>query len=828
MNVRVSRRALENTLRTLLEQEGGEEAAAPSAVGTEAPPAEPPAPETKPEPEAPKSKEAKFAEKVKELQRMKSGDVFAAGDRKFKKKAGAFYLAGAQDGMSTEELLSLVRPEFREEVGKKLQKSIREKTGSAGVTIMGDQFIDSTERSATFKYGGTEGGSTVWEDMAGIPVQVIAQYYFQVEQGEEFGSDVAGSIAADVLGDAGAQVLTYRSDELMIVIDPSTSNMYIMSAEYNDYDPLLATKTLLTQIKLNDKVGDDPNDERQGANEYPAIRSGYNTYLKPDGSGEKYAVPLRNFDLGELRKAIGSTRTIFSKFFDLFNTDDIEMNFVFTKWGPAMMRSKVFGSDAFGGGTGAMTSRALDKLKNTGLFREESLLSAGTGTYNVKTDRTQDLAELISGQTTSPVTVTPVSGLSGARVDGLKGVYGVLYTSGDTEDTYDNTYGDAYLLYMNGAMSAEVPKREEEPQPEAKAGVTGTPGAGSPDDDPMQKLCQGSTGVAVGLNMKDKAALFVFNRTDYVTGISGWDADAYSLDVAADVIGFLGDNDAYYSVEGRKIELTVVGTADQRGGDAYNQRLSAERCAKFISDLIVDLNPPTAAKCNFTTVAVGEEFWKGLPDTESEQTRVYKRFVKVYWCKLDQDKANRTIAAYVYPVAAAASRPTGQEGSPAAATKAPPTLTPAKQAALAEAVGEIETLARPGLTLTDGAYSYIPKDDGSVRILRLKDGRSVTWSSKTIDPDRFILFVDNLKRTGDNYVLSYGDFSLGDDKLYIDPEKQNPLTVDGNPVKFNEKALVKADLKGFGVLKNQEGEEVKYYNYKVLAPGWARRNAGAK
>ena len=163
MNIKIKKSALQNVLLNLLN-----EADVPAVPSPEQPA------EAAEDPEKRAGKE--FSEKVRELQQMKTGDVFAVGDRKFKKKAGSFYLAGAQEGLETEKLLSFVKPEFQKEIGKKLAKDAKEGTGAAGVTIMGNQFIDSTERSATFKLGGTEGGSTVWEDMSGIPVQVIAQY----------------------------------------------------------------------------------------------------------------------------------------------------------------------------------------------------------------------------------------------------------------------------------------------------------------------------------------------------------------------------------------------------------------------------------------------------------------------------------------------------------------------------------------------------------------------------------------------------------------------------------------------------------------------------
>ena len=594
MNVRIKKSALQNVLLNLLNE-------------ADAPATPPPEQAAAPAPAEDFEKRAgkEFSEKVRELQQMKTGDIFAVGDRKFKKKAGSFYLSGAQEGLETEKLLSFVKPEFRKEIGKKLAKDAKEGTGAAGVTIMGNQFIDSTERSATFKLGGTEGGSTVWEDMSGIPVQVIAQYYFQTEKGVEFGSDQAGALAADVLGGTGANQLVYRSDELMIVIDPATSNMHIMSADFNGNDPLMAMKTLLTQIKLNDKVGDDPNDKSQGSNEYPGIRAGYNAYLKPDGTGEKYSVPLRNFDLGALRKAIGSVRTIFSKFVDLFNTDDIEMNFVFSPWGPSMTRSKVFGSDAFEGGTGAMTSRAINRLRDTGLFNEEALPRAGIGTYGVRTDDRQDLVTLMPDTTATPVTVTPVDGRTGVSVAGLSTSFGVKFTD-DVKDTYDDTLGDAYLLYMNGAMSVSLPKDSAPTSPPAETSAPVTAGGQTVAD-----FIKKNTGKEVCTG----AVYFDFNSATPKSG----DTYVTTLNTAIGAAS-AGLSDA----KENKLAITLVGTADPSGGAAYNSTLAAKRI-NAIDNMVKDADS--------LNQSFGEDPWPAgwAKYANPNPASAALRFVKAYW-----------------------------------------------------------------------------------------------------------------------------------------------------------------------------------------------------
>jgi len=630
MSVKISRSVLEAALRQMLNEE--------DAPQGPTPPADPPAQADAANSQAPKetSDTDRFNAQVDKLNKMKG--PISIGSDKFEKKSGSWYIAsvGGQQGFDKEGLLSLVKDDAQEDVAKKIEKD-QAQQGRLGVTIRGEQFIDQGAfKGATFKIG----ESGLYTDASPIPVEILAQYYFD----EELGEDMSGAVKANVSGTTGERALVYRSDELIFIIDRGEGNFYVMSEGNNESNALQATADLIAKLDQSKRIGSTGAtykgfSRKTKTDQDITTLENYRKYLVPDQSGTPFDVRIANFKfIGDLQKAIAGRRTLISKFVDLFGRDELEMSFTFTKWGPAFMRARVFGSRGISGGGGAVTDTDMDALAATGLFREENLSPAGVSEYIPDKGKNQGYIDYVDTGMSIPVVVTPVRGPSGVRVEGVSSLGNALTvepedTSPENKDKYTNTYADAYFLFSVGALS---PKAAPEP-----AAQTAEPVAPPKQDKPKledwlrQREGQpiGDPGGAVYFNFKASNVNDVSSNAVYFQSI---------VEALSEMASAVAEIPAGFTVQ-----LSLIGCADPAGTNPFNEGLGGTRNQATYDELknnrfnkvnYQKFNPPKLIVNGFKP---GENpwppAWNSIKDSAPGAEKL--RFTKLYWGKFATPEA---------------------------------------------------------------------------------------------------------------------------------------------------------------------------------------------
>jgi len=628
MNVKVSRSALENALRMLLQEAPAPPDPAPNASGSPTTSSPPPGPadplaSSTPEPEPAKPQEPektleqKFDEKVKSLESAPEGQTLAVGNVKFVKRGGKWEISSSGDkgAIDKETLLGIVSDAAQEDVLKKIAADDKAK-GTLGVTVRGDQFIETTEKAANF----VKDDKGYYRDITPVPVQILAQYAFQTETGED-----TGAVRASLARSAGEAQLVYRTDKLMYVIDPGKGDIYILSISDNVDNPLQATSNLLDQLDKEGRIastGSALKGFKRKTNTEQLLTSLQNIrkFIKPAGDGTPFDVRIRDFQfIGDLQKALSARRTLFSKFVDLFQADELEMSFVYSQWGPAFKRARVLGSRGLAGGAGALSGADMDALKATGLFTEETLPSSVGGKYTP--DFRQELIdEPGRSEKIGPVTVRKSGAVTGAEVTGIDTLGNAL--TSDYGDFYEPAYADAYFLFSNGALRFEAPPSAA-PEPAVAEPPAPAPAPFKAFDDMLNKPLGGAGG---------GAAYFVFDKSE----IAEVDPDNYFVSInemLKDLISKV-PADRVNEIK-QKYQVTILVTADPVGDINYNEGLAQERGKTFYDRLIMvtkNLNYDLSA-IDMKIVAVGELPWKDNEATYSaknDNQRKALRFAKAY------------------------------------------------------------------------------------------------------------------------------------------------------------------------------------------------------
>lgn len=557
-------------------------------------------------PEQPQqSDDKKFKQQVNKLNSAAEGATIAGQDKKFVKKGSDWYIADVQ--LSADDLLSLIRDEIKDSVKKTLDKSPN------SITIKGDQFIGGgTQKAATF----VKLGNGVWEDQTPVPMQILAQYIVLPESTAPY--------EADISGPSGARPLVYKQDELMIVID--RNDMFVMSTSGNQNDPLGATYNFLEKTGMLTNFT-DVGAARKGflgtggkitnTDKLVKQRESLLKFLKTDDtSGDFIDVPMSKLNLGDLSKAIGKSRTLAGKLGDVFTGANVKMNFTFSRFGPALQRSLVVGGRKGEGGGGALSSADVKEIIATQLFREEELPQAGQGDYVVTI---KDL-------------IVPASSEEGGVPEGLLRVTdkGQVFCSpeiayiGSMNAGKVSTFADAFFIYLNGLVKIKAAAPAQAPLPAAPTVQAGT------------TLIIPKDGEAVG-GSNSGAAFFEFDKSDKFVDVGNNKSAGY-IETVIDELKKAGD-----------VSVTVIGTADVKGKDAYNTSLSLKR-AQFLVDKIS--NDLTNIK--FKALGVGEVPYAKDQDAD-ETTRTFQRYAKVYYGNLEQAAAEKLANVFTQKIAGSAS-----------------------------------------------------------------------------------------------------------------------------------------------------------------------------
>jgi len=572
-----------------------------------------------------KSLEQQFKDKVDVLNAMKDGSPFSTADAKFEKRSGSWYMvsAGGRTGIDTETLLSLVRSDQVDDVRAKIEAD-KKSGGTTGITIQGSQFEPATTTSATFQLD-----NGYWKDMTPVPVEILAQYDFQMRQGVD-ASETA--VYASVHGVTGQGPFTYTRDEIVYLITKEGA-LYIL-AEGNKDNTLEATRNLITKV---DPVGRIASTGRSGIfkekSDNAKLLSMLETLRKylPDESGEsrnRFDVAIKDLKgLGELQKAIADQRTLVGKFVDLFGVNEIEMTFVMSQWGPALMRAQVFGGRGTRGGAGGLTSSDITGLMSTGLFVESSPADANVSTYVPNVSNRQRLIR--SGSKASPISVTPQIP-SGVKVDGVSGLLNALQE--DPKLSYKDSFADAYFLYSNGVLTHEGASTGEEAEPSTEAPAPApapepTPPPGDTLDDFLRK--NKNKEVVPG------AAYFKFDKFNLGETDTYVDAVTKALNEVQSKYNITTENTTQI--------FTIVGCTDPVGTVSYNKELATKRA----EELLTKITPKMSGLVTGDFAVPGESPWVGMQIAKEKNTpandpqRELLRFAKVYWGKVTEDEATK-------------------------------------------------------------------------------------------------------------------------------------------------------------------------------------------
>ena len=575
MNIKIKKSALQNALLNLLNEADVPAVQQPSA------PAEPEL-----------DNAGLIAKKAAELSAGTS-DPIVSGNRTFVKQDNKFFIKDIQ--VSTEELLALVNDETR----VRLEKEIKQ--GAKSIGVRGDEFIQAVSRGASFVSQGTG----TWRDLAEIPVDTVAEFILRNE-GEM--SREAPYVTGEVTATAGKH-LVYRTTELMIVIPADAKDVYIMSTQNDLNDPLGSAKQLLTSVGIIDEWSPNP------IRFYELVGTG------PE-AGKDFALQIdEKLDLGNFNKALKGIRTGAGKFFDFLNPFEkanIEVNFKFTKFGPALVRADVFGGKGGRVQAGGLTDKDLQRLADTDYFRYETLGSPAAAEYKFKTGQSAP---------PDPRDAKP----AGRRAYNAEQGKITIAADGaaDAPDGAPNSmvrdygFGRALWIYLKGFLEGKR-TAPVEAAPTPPPVVTSAP------------VTAGRQTVAefleknMGKEVCPGAAYFDFNSETPKSG------DAYVATLNA-AIG--AEIDKLEMGEKQVITITLVGTADPSGGKAYNSSLAMKR----INAIDGKINKAASFKQSF-----GEDPWPAewVEYAYPNPTSASLRFVKAYWGEPTKDSLKAAIIEF--------------------------------------------------------------------------------------------------------------------------------------------------------------------------------------
>ena len=578
MNIKIKKSALQNVLLNLLN-----EADAP-----------PPAQSTAPAPEAPELDNAGLiAKKAAELSAGPSGSI-VSGNRTFVKQDNKFFIKDIQ--VSTEELLALVNDETR----VRLEKEIKQ--GAKSIGVRGDEFIQAVSRGASFE----SQSKGTWRDLAEIPVDTVAEFILR-NDGEM--SSNAPYVTGEVTATAGKH-LVYRTTELMIVIPEDAKDVYIMSTQNDLNDPLGSAAQLLKSVGIIDEWSPNP------IRFYELVGTG------PE-AGKDFALQIdEKLDLGNFNKALKGIRTGAGKFFDFLNPFEkanIEVNFKFTKFGPALVRANVFGGKGGRVQAGGLTDKDLQRLADTDYFRYETLGSPAVAEYKFKTAR---------GAPPDPRDAKPKSDKQTYNAEQVK-ITIAADGAADAPDGAPNSmvrdygFGRALWIYLKGFLEGKsAAPVEAAPTPPTESAAPVTAGGQTVDafiaKNAGKEVCPGAAYFAHNSAVLDAAG------TAYVTNLN-----------AAIATAARGLSDSKET----KLAITLVGTADPSGVKEYNTQL-AEKRVDAVDTVVRDVD---SLKQFF-----GEDPWPddwakyAHPASESASLR----FVKAYWGFPNPDALKASISDF--------------------------------------------------------------------------------------------------------------------------------------------------------------------------------------
>ena len=532
-------------------------AAPPNTPAPVEQPAAPPPPEDK-------SGRAAFEAKLKELDAFPDEKPYAVGNDTFKKRSGNWYLSQVEgvQGFDDKGLLALVNDSSKEDITAKIEKD--KKSGyNLGVTIRGDQFIGGgADKSATFSRDNTG----LYKDLTFIPAEIVAQYWFEEVQGE---TDM-GAIAATIIGETGVQTQAFIVDELAYVLDGT--DLYIVWTGNQD-NPLQATYNLLQKVDPNRRIGGGQVAGDKRFTRAAETLMSYRKYLNSDDNQVALGMRIDELrGLGELRDKIKQSRSLFGKFFDLFNADDIKMNFIVSKWGPAFVRKMMLGTRGGSDVQGGLSPADVKAFEDTGLFREQTLKTmVEKAEYVAKSTLVSDF--ISKPEKDQTVSLNYVGGLTGFNVLGIQDLNKAKNTR--FEPDFDDKFSDAYFLYFPPGPGNRIIEFKGAPTAPAEAApATPAPTPKDPWEDYNKEVEKALGGGDYAEFVKgyltfpfNKSETFTEEPSDYLAAV------ALKLKVITDKIPAntpLNDGT-------KKFQLFFIGTADPVGKEPNNTTLSKAR-----------------------------------------------------------------------------------------------------------------------------------------------------------------------------------------------------------------------------------------------------------
>lgn len=592
MNVKVSRSALENTIKLLMEAD-------PTGLAQE--------------PEGELDNAAKIARKVKELEDSKT-PTLSVGDRTFIKQGKKFFIKDIQ--ISTEDLLNLVKDDVRERLQKEIDK------GEQSIGIRGDEFIEPVARGASFS---SEGRGT-WVDLAEVPVDIVAEYILRAE-GDI--ADTAAYVSGEVTESAGKH-LVYRTTELSIVIPEGSKDVYIMSTQNDPNDPLGSALQLLKSANILAEWRANP------------IRF-YELVGKGPEPGRNFAFQIdEKMKLGGFNKALKSIRTTAGKFFDFLNPFEganIEVNFKFTEFGPALVRANVFGGTGFRIQAGGLTDTDLARLSGTDYFRFESLDRPVDAEYNFRAGMEAPI---------EPSDIRNKAGNPYFKEAGKIKVDNVGVAVNPEEDgspkqntlTFDYGFGRALWIYLKGYLEEKKAPVEEPPEPVVTVSAP----------EPADPLA--SVKPLLDKPIIDGAVYFKFNKSGagdyeeepaaYINSVNSRFAELYNT-----IPQNYWESDAGND---KALAVMYVGSADPKGGSDANIALAKARAETIRAKSEAVIGPKSKlVNSQLWYWSLGESLWKenevvlsNLTDDQRKPLRMVRAFL-VMIRAVDNDNSGGTL-----------------------------------------------------------------------------------------------------------------------------------------------------------------------------------------
>jgi hypothetical protein len=449
-------------------------------------------------------------------------------------------------------------------------------------------------------------GKGTWRDLAEIPVDTVAEFILR-NDGEM--SSNAPYVTGEVTETAGKH-LVYRTTELMIVIPKGAKDVYIMSTQNDPNDPLGSALQLLKSTNVLAEWRANP------IRFYELVGTG------PE-AGKDFALQIdEKFKLGNFNKALKGIRTGAGKFFDFINPfegSNIEVNFKFTEFGPALVRADVFGGKGGRVQAGGLTDKDLKRLADTDYFRYETLGGTNDTDYKFK--------KRFSAPP-DPIDAKPKTGSSknyaaeGTQLDiDADGRTRAYSDQGLPSMTSDYGFGRALWIFLKGFLEGKsaapvdvVQSAEQTTQAPAAAGQTV---AEFIKQNEGQEVCPG-------------AAYFDFNED-----ASKSDAEYVGALNAAIDKASIGLSD----VSKNKLAITLVATADSSGTEKYNKTLANKRNTSITSKI---------KNAEVYRRSLGEDLWPAdwveyaHPAPESASLR----FVKAYWGEPADDALKAAIIKF--------------------------------------------------------------------------------------------------------------------------------------------------------------------------------------